>query len=261
MEIDETMSTEVAFGTEDKKEDTFKFAEPEEKSSESLAETKEEDTATSEPVDNDSEEQKVPYSRFKKVVEERNETNNRIQFLEESLRELQENREKSNSTEDIELPPEWVKLYGDGDVAKEAFAVQLKREEQIAEKTIKQVIDTLGRKQEEEISRLSENEETIDNNLGELQEKLGKKLTSKQEEDILNIVDEFSPVGDDGKYVSLFPFDKAYEIYSLRNASKGQATKQARQSVADLTGNSSEGEVDASSAPFKRGWDSWREAI
>ena len=82
---------------------------------------------------------------------------------------------------------------------------------------------------------------------------MGKKFTPEVEEEILSIVDEFSPVGSDGKYTSLFPFDKAYEIRELRHLKQNRKISQARNQVADLTGNNSEGEDESSNSSFKRG--------
>ena len=263
--IDETMSQDPAFTTDNEK-DTFKFDEvvetsPDSQPNEENKETEGNDSVVAEDNQNEPEEdQKVPYSRFKKVVDERNETASKIQFLEERLQELENNRQES-TPEDTEMPSEWVELYGNNEVAKRAWAVQQRREDEIAERAISQAVERLRKQQEDEINAVAENEETIDNNLFELQERIGKKLSSKQEEEILTIVDEFSPVGDDGKYITVFPFDKAYEIYALRQSQKGLGTRQARQAVADLAGNQSEGEADPQEPNFKRGWDNWREAL
>lgn len=262
---DETMSQDTAFST-DKQEDTFKFDVKEESPLSSQDETIPADTLTNpSPSSDDNEvvEQKVPYSRFQSVVRERNETAAIVETLEQRIADLETAREESASTvpEDIDLPPEWVRLYGDSDIAKEAFKVQVRREQQISENAVREALRQLKAEESYERQALIENEGIVEDNLSSLQESIGRRLTKKQEEDILSIVDEFSPTGEDGKYVSLFPFDKAYEIYELRRTKSGQPTRIARQSVADLTGNSSEGEGDSTDPTFKRGWDNWREAI
>lgn len=264
--LDETMSQDTAFASDNSENDTFKFDEAELDTQSSQDETSEEeesaDTTSASDEDQETvvEEQKVPYSRFKKKLDELTETTSKVQFLEERLQQLEQSRQEE-SAQYVELPQEWVQLYGDSEVARQAYQVQLRREDELAENTIRKILDTLNRSQEEESMRLVENEQIIDDNLESLQESVGRKFSPKQEEEILAIVDEFSPVGEDGKYVTLFPFDKAYEIYSLRNSQKGQSTRRARENVAGLTGNSSAGEVDAGSEPFRRGWDHWREAL
>lgn len=257
---DETMSQDTAFATENNEDNTFVFDDAGSNSPDSL--TEEEPKATDSVVDEDTNnvEQKVPYSRFKKIVEERDETVNRISYLEERLQELESKRIESKP-DDIEVPQEWKELYGDSEVSKRAWAIQQKREEELAERAINEAMNRLSKQQQEEVQAIAQNEETIDDNLSQLEETIGKKLSPKQEEELLTIVDEFSPVGADGKYVTLFPFDKAYEIYTLRQSQKGLGTRQARQNIADLTSNMSEGEADTSEGTFKRGWDNWRGAL
>jgi len=262
-QIDETMSQDQAFTTDNSNANAFQFEEEKVPVTDEVIE-EDTDSATSEDktdVDSSEEdEQRVPYSRFKKLVDERDATQSVIQQLEERLADLETKRTETTNSADVEVPDEWKKLYGDSDVAKEAFKIQLKREEQIQERAVTTAIERLKSEQNENAKRLIENETIIDDNLSTLSEQLGKKLTSKQEEDILGIVDEFSPVGNDGKYTSLFPFDKAYEIYTLRNGIKTQATSQARKVVADLSNDSSQGETE-STPTFNRGWDSWQKEL
>lgn len=273
MENDEMMSQDTAFGTEnnEKKEDLFKFDEPKETTdanasnpdsqpkveigaSQDNGDTSEEDSSTEEDV------QKVPYTRFKKKLDELNDTTSRVKMLEEELIKLRE--AKVETPEDIEPDEAWKELYGDNDVARKAYKIQLQRDSEIEERAIEKAIERINQREEQQIKALSENESIIDSNLENLEEKVGKKLTAKQEEEILSIVDEFSPTGDDGKYITLFPFDKAYEIYQLRTSSKIRPTQKARESIADLTGNTSEGEIDSNSSNFKsQKWDSWEDEI
>lgn len=265
MSIDETMSQDQAFSTDSGSSDTFTFdAEPVTPASPAETtpeiENKENNSdASASPVGTEEEEQKVPYSRFKKKVDELNETTSKIQLLEERLQQLES--QPQESTEEVTPDAEWIALYGDSDVAKKAYQVQQRREQLIEQRAIERTIEVLSQREEEQASQLTENEEIIEQNLESLQETIGRKLTAKQEEDILTIVDEFSPVGDDGKYVTLFPFDKAYEIYQLRNSKNGNATRKARETVADLTGTSSQGESDSTSSPLKPGWDGWRSEL
>lgn len=265
-QIDETMSQEKAFETE-QTNDSFVFEEEKAPEADAKVEATEEDTdsASTEDKNNtvssDEDEKKVPYSRFKKVLDERNETQSTIQLLEERLADLEKSRTETTDNADVEVPAEWKELYGDSDVSKRAYLVQLKREEQIQERAVQTAIERLKNEQNENAKRLVENESIIDDNLANLSETLGRKLTTKQEEDILSIVDEFSPVGEDGKYISLFPFDKAYEIYTLRTGVKTQAVKQQRTAISDLSNDTSEGDTTDSSSSFQRGWDTWRKEL
>lgn len=255
--MDDTMSEEQAFGTENGSAETFKFDEPTAKIEESTDSTSSEDKAE----DVSSEDEKlVPYSRLKTTFEKLEQRDSMIASLEERLASLEESRVESKS-EEIDVPKEWVELYGDSDVSKRAYQIQVQREMQIEERATERALKMFEDREVNQVKALEQNEEIIDNSLADLQETIGKKITPKMEEEILSIVDEFSPTGKDGKYISLFPFDKAYEIYTLRNSQATRSTNNARNQVADLTGNSSQGEADSSGSDFKRGWDNWRQAL
>jgi len=271
MEIDETMSNDIAFTEEEKKDEVFNFdSEEGETPTDSQSESEQEDTdSTSSEYKRDDvsdsqeeEEQRVPYSRFRHVKSELDNTRLTIQELEGRLSELEQSRyESETSNEELEVPKEWVELYGDSDVSKRAYKIQLQREEQLENKAVQKALHILKEESHREEHQIAENEEAIETDLEILQDKLGRKFTPEIEDSVLSIVDEFSPTGPDGKYLSLFPFDKAYEIYELRESKKQNKTASARKKVADLTGYNSEGEVDSSDAPFKRGWDTWREEL
>lgn len=258
---DDYIATDApAFSTENNAEDAFKFDVQETSTPQTDTGT---DTNTSDdsssPVGNEQDEQKVPYSRFKKKVDEVHEYSQRIAELERVLGEMQDQPRESSS--EAEPPAEWTQLYGDSEASKKAFAIQTQREQQLQERAVELAIERIQRQQEEQVSRLAENEEFIDNGLQELADEKGLRLTPKMEEEILTIVDEFSPTGSDGKYLSMIPFDKAYEIYTLRNGVKTQKTSRARQSIANLSSENSAGESNDSNSSIGNSWDSWRQAL
>lgn len=267
MNLDQTMSQEPAFIPDEQRDDVFKFDKVEETPIDPQTLSDESDTtSTSSEGENDDvsseEENRVPYSRFKSKVEELEQRDSVISDLEERLANLEASKQGPAALEDVDVPREWVELYGDSDVSKRAYAIQLQREEQLQEKAIEKALDRFKNEAKQEEYQIEENTNIIEDNLADLQSALGKKFNSSTEEAILAIVDEFSPVGSDGKYATLFPFDKAYEIYELRNAKAGIRTMRARSEVAGLTGAASNGEVDSSEgSDFKRGWDTWRTAI
>ena len=253
------MSNEVAFVGDNKQEDIFKFDEPA-KTDEVTDSTSGEDKTPDVTDGDEPEEKRVPYSRFKSVKEENDNYKSTIATLEERLSNLETTRHESQPV-DLEVPKEWVELYGDSDASKRAWTIQSQRESEIEERAIEKALERFRGEAENQSKALEQNEEIIDDGLEQLQDSLGKKFTPKIEEDILSIVDEFSPVGPDGKYITMFPFDKAYEIYTLRNKGIQTKTIQARNQVADLTNNGSQGEAESSDGSFKRGWDAWREAL
>ena len=267
-ELDETMSQDEAFSFNDDRNKSFVFDE-EGKPSDSQPETDEHDehpAPEGEDEEGVSEGQRVPYSRFKKMkdaadaAQQREEASKAaLQAMEERLRVLESR--KSESPTDIELPPEWAELYGENEVAKRAYALQLKRERDLEERLTRQAAEKFRAEQKFEEERVQQNEEIISDNIAELQEAVGVKLTEKQQEELLAIVDEFSPVGEDGKYLSLFPFDKAYEIYTYRKQGSQRKVHKERTDVARIINGNSEGETDASDSDFTRGWDGWRNQL
>ena len=265
MEIDETMTDEVAFVNKESGEETFKFDEQVETIPEETDTQTGTDSASTEDkqdtVSSEEEEQRVPYSRFKSKVAELEEQKSIINELEERLSAIEQAKNDRQTEEDIEIPQDWIELYGDSDIAKRAYRLQVQREEKLQEAAINKAIERIRNQEQEEEIALERNEEVIDENLEQLQESIGRKLTQKQEEDILSIVDEFSPTGPDGKYITLFPFDKAFEIYQLRNAKAVQRTTQQRTQIAGLTGNNSDGEIESSNPNFDRSWDGWRKEL
>lgn len=258
---DETMSQDEAFSSNGNVPDTFNFDDEQSaQDSQSANGNTQSNSDSSEDKDGEVEEQRVPYSRFKRVIEEREEVAERMAALEARLHSFENDRQESEALS-APMPEEWERLYGNSDASREAWKIQLVREEQLAQRAVEQAVNQLQRQQEALVESIAENEEIIEDSLETLQENLGKRFTSKQEEAILSIVDEFSPVGSDGKYTSLFPFEKAYEIYALRNAQRGRPTADARRAVAELAGGTSEGDTDSPVDNYRRGWDNWREAL
>ncbi len=69
---------------------------------------------------------------------------------------------------------------------------------------------------------LDANIEIIDENLEGLSYSIGRELTEEEEDEILMIVDEFTPKNEKGNYlVDLLPFDYAWEIYQAKLKRKG----------------------------------------
>jgi len=264
---DETMSLDPAFSSKDIQNESFKFDGDEVSTQASQTETDkgtetESSDETSSPVGNDEEEQKVPYSRFEKKVKEINEYQSTIKRLEEEINSIKSQNSSRNTQEsETELPNEWKELYGDGEAAKKAYQVQLKYLSNLEEKAAQSAYERMIKEQQAVAQKQEENEQFVDNSLQELSENLGIKMTPKLEEELLNIVDKYSPTGDDGKYIAPISFDKAYEIYKLQNSVKVQKVQSARESVANLTRESSLGETSDRNTAYKPSWDSWRDGL
>lgn len=89
------------------------------------------------------------------------------------------------------------------------------------------VTDILSKQTFEELTSIEDdlemkkNTAMIDKLIEELSESLDREITPYEEEKILEIVDEFTPVGKNGKYLTdLLPFDYAWKIYEARKKEK-----------------------------------------
>jgi len=221
---------------------------------------KSKEQVSSSPEEDDvADKARVPYSRFESVRE-------RAIRAEERLKLYEEQQAQSKTVEsdvNIDLPNEWVELYGDSDVAKKAYQLQVRLNERIQEEATNKAIERLSNREKEEKEQLNKNIELIDNSLSEFKEKIGKNFTEAEESAILDVQDEFTSKDDDGNYISsLFPLDKAYEIYTLRQQSAKIAKTQAKQRVVSITGASSEGEISNPSANYNpNAWGSWRDKV
>lgn len=227
---------------------------------EQVEEKSEEQVSVSTDEDTVADKARVPYSRFESVHERAIRAEERAKILEEQLANASQ---KTVESEDIELPAEWVELYGDSDAAKRAYTLQLGLNERLIETAENKVLERIQNQAKEEQEMLEKNLEYIEDSLASFQDKLGRPLTESEESSILDIQDEFTPKGEDGKYLApLFSPEKAYEIYELRNAAAKAQKVQAKRGVVSLTGASSEGEVSTSFANYNpNAWGSWRDKV
>jgi hypothetical protein len=238
----------------DNKEDTSEKATAEAPQAKS-AEKKEE--ATSEP-DGDKpesvvEEQKVPYSRLKTAIErtrtaEREAEEARSRY-EELSRERSSHRDVSREPYEEAIASRIKKLYGDNETSKEIIEIELERSRQIEELAERKAYEAYDRRESTSKSEIEANERNIDRKLEDLSLTLGRDITSEEEEEVLSIADQYSPVGEDGKYLSgePLPLDRAWEIYEMKQASKGLQSKKARSQATAATSSKSDGETEVGS--------------
>lgn len=220
---------------------------------ETVKEVKEEVSASPEE-DAVADEARIPYSRFEKVNERAVRAEERLKLLEEQM------STKVEVSKEVDLPEDWVELYGDSDAAKRAYALQLKREERLEE----QLMERFQQRQKEEEDLVEQNVSKIDQDLRAFEDTLGRKLLDSEESSILDIQDEFTQKDEFGNYMTpLLSPEKAYEIFVLRQEKTVSAQKKAKHRVVALTGSSNEADTDSSSnvnfEPNK--WGSWRDRI
>lgn len=218
-----------------------------EENSPEVSQTKEEVVVEKKTVEKEEDEQRVPYSRFNKVRERAEQAEQDAENARRLLREAQAqqyvSREtSSHSSYEEDYAREIKKLYGDTPVSNEIISINLKHQRGIEERAERRVIEAIERKQQNEVRALAQNENVIDTRLEQLADKLGRELTEKEESALLEIVDEYTPTGDDGRYIGeILPFDKAWEVHELRQSKL--ASKRTKNPALFASNTRSEGEA------------------
>lgn len=224
-------------------------------------------------ADGDVPEQKVPYSRFKKAFDARIEAEDAAREAEERYQDLLRrqqyqpvSQETQSTTYKGALPSYWVKLYGDSDIAREAYGYELERQAVTEERAEKRALESLRNERETESRAISENEGVIDNRIEDLSAQLGRDLSEKEELALLDIVDEYTPKDRDGNYAGdTIPFEKAWEILEMKQAQQSSSSRRTRSTAAALTGSRTEGEPGANAQANKdfdpRDWNAYKRRI
>jgi len=202
---------------------------------------------------------RVPYSRFETVNERAIRAEERLKVLEEQAK----SSGKTESTEEIAIPDEWIELYGDSDAAKRAYQLQVSSLERMREESTNKILEDIEKRQLEKQQETERNVEAIDNSLKEFQETKGIKFTEADESSILDIQDEWTPKDEKGNYIApLISVEKAYEILTLRQASAKADKVIARRKVVSITGSGNEGEGEPQSSDYDaKAWGSWRSKL
>jgi hypothetical protein len=189
------------------------------------------------------EENKVPYSRFKKFHE-------RAIEAEREAREWQAKYEANQRVEpakvETDMPDWWEEMYGDSEASMKAYQIHQRQEEATIQRAEERAIAALQERVERESRQTQENIEQIDEQFEDLSSFVGRDLTEKEQSAILDIIDDYTPKGDDGKYLgATLPIDKAWEIYELKNEASKAPQRQSRNNVAALSNSNSQGDPDA----------------
>lgn len=220
----------------------------------------EKDKPASEAKESVVEEQKVPYSRLKTVVERARVSEQKAEKAERRLADLESRREesrgRSNEPYEEAIAARIKKLYGDNETSREIIEIELARQKEIEEIVERKADEVYDRRQNSSRSEIESNERVLEEKLEDFSLTLGRDLTQKEEDELLAIADQYSPTGEDGKYISgqPLPLDRAWEIYELKLASQGQKSKRSRSEATELTGTSTDGDGDTKPADSE----SWR---
>lgn len=198
------------------------------------------------------EETKVPYSRFKKFHDRAQEAEQEAEKWRQRAEELEQSRASRDTEESSNMPSYWVELYGDSEASQKAWKIQERREQEIERRAYE-----AGQRGAEELEikqqqRIENNVATIDENFDSLADYVGRDLTAKEQSAILDIVDDFTPKDEYGRYAGpLIPFEKAWEMYELKQGSAQQSRRSSRDAVASLSGTSSQGDTDVTAEQNK----------
>lgn len=215
------------------------------------------------------EEQKIPYSRFKTIADQKRQAEDEALEMREKYERLVNERSRPVEAErpvDETILDSFIKMYGDNDNTRKAAQIETDRLSYIERRARDSAEEAYENVRVNETRSLARNEQTIDNHLDDLQSYLGRHLTDDEQTGVLEIVDEYTPKDGDGNYSGdLLPFDKAMEIYEMKNQAQGQSSKRARSNATRLTGGSSEGEpsgVEKRNKEFNpMDWNSYRNRI
>lgn len=206
------------------------------------------------------EKNRVPYSRFEKVYEsarEAREESERYRAEADALRQSQYTQPQEDT------PEYWKELFGDTDAAKRAYKAEQQRIIAIEERAETRAIEALEQRQYQQQVKIATNLDTIDNRLDALSDVLGRDLSESEQVAVLDIIDDYTPKDNNGNYAGeLLPFDKAWDIYEMKQSQASASTRKSRDNVASISGSKSQGEPQQSERPFNHGaWGSWRSRL
>lgn len=212
-------------------------------------------------VAEDSDEKpRVTYSRFKNVNDRRKEAEEEAEKWRQRALEIENTLlTRKAPQEESGLPSWWVELYGDSEASRRGWELQQSQNERVRDEAIEAATKAIEEQREAEAKRNSENLNALDEHLDSVSAVAGRDLTEKEQDAVLDIIDEYTPKDDQGNYIGLISPDKAWEIYELKEQAKGAPKKQSRDSVAALTNPHSEGQPDGDRAEKDKSWNplSW----
>lgn len=232
---------------------------------ETPTEVEEEKSEEKEPDPEESEEGKVKYSRFKKFHDRALEAEKDAAYW-RGVAEANQNTQIKIQEEATSVPDSWVELYGDNELAQKAWKVQQRAQEELEERVEKRALEAIRNAQQQEATKAQENVEVLDSQMETLSEKLDRELTAKEQSAILDIVDEYTPKDSNGNYIenAMISFEKAWEIYELKQQVAEAPKKASRNAVASLTASKSQGEpgdISEKDKNFNPSWGSLDHAI
>ena len=206
--------------------------EPEKKADEAI---EEEETSTG------GKKVRIPVSRLKTLTA-------KVSELEAQLQESRTYAERvaaleaqlNNKGGEDELPVWWIENYGDNEASRKGYANTKRVQQELLKTELSNMEAQRQAEQAEREARIQSIEQSFDTQMDELEESLGRELTTTQKSEIMDIVGEYSPQ-EDGKYLAYMDISKAYEIWL-----KGHGVSEGKQEMARIAGVQSSGSSQVS---------------
>lgn len=238
---------------------------------ETTTESGEEVVKEEKPEVNSEEETMVKYSRFKKFHDEAKQYQQEAEYWRRQAETSRPEREESQSQNPLaEAKRLWIETYGEDANSMKGWDNQIKINQAFKQEAVEsareEARNTSRNERYEEVQRTQENISVIDNDLEALQDYVGRPITEREEEAILDIVDEFTPKDGYGNYSgALLPMDRAWEIYELKQGASGSTRRSSRDSIASMSGSQSQGDPAVQSEKDKnfepRDWDAYKRRL
>lgn len=192
------------------------------------------------------EENKVPYSRFKNIHNRALEAEAEAERWRQKAEEFEQTTSNRAAVDDTsEMPSYWRELYGDSEASQRAWTVQERREQAIEQRAYEAGQRGAMELEQRQQQQVDSNVAAIDSNFDLLSDYVGRDLTENEQDAILNIVDDFTPKDEYGRYAGpLIPFEKAWEMYELKQTSAKVSQRKDRDSVASLSAAQTQGNTE-----------------
>lgn len=220
-----------------------------------------------EEPDTSVEENKVPYSRFKNIHNRALEAEAEAEKWKQRAEEIEQTRTANRDTIDtLDMPSYWRDLYGDSEASQRAWQIQERREQEIEQRAYEAGQRGAAELEQRQQQRVDSNVAAIDSSFELLSDYVGRELTDKEQSAVLDIVDDFTPKDEHGRYAGpLIPFEKAWEMYELKQSSVTASKRKDRDSVASLSATATQGNTEVNEEanknwnPLARG--TWRNRL
>lgn len=213
--------------------------------------------------------QKVPYSRFEARVKAAQEADRlRLEAEEraEHWKAIAEAKNPPSSATDAQAPDWWVEMYGDSENSLKAWKVQDAANERLKKEARDEAVRAYREEAQADKTREQENLDKIESGIASVESVAGRTLTEKEQSEVLDIVDEWTPKDAEGNYLGApIPFEKAWEIHELRGAAAKVPKTAARNAAASASAATNAGDVNVQADRNKdfdpRDWDAYKKRL